>query len=92
MALDRLRRCPDEVADDFWPRKEIRRQNQQSGSSNKQSSKNVLRRRIKTNHNGGRGPEKRRRPLDSTVPHRTANGGVWLRKRGEDATAERGEM
>jgi len=44
VALDRLRRCPDEVADDFWPRKEIRRQNQQSGSSHKQSLKNVLRR------------------------------------------------
>ena len=95
VALDRLRRCPDEVADDFWPRKEIRRQNQQSGSSHKQSSKNVLRRRIKTNRNGGRGPEKRRRPLDSTVPRITANDGVWqgrLRKCDEDATAEQGEM
>jgi len=47
VALDQLRRCPDQVIDDFWPRKETTRQNQQSGSSCKQSPKNILRKRIK---------------------------------------------
>ena len=98
VALDRLRKCPAEVADDFWPKKETRRQNQQPTSSHKQLPQNTLRKRItstRTSSRGGMTWEEQRVPLGRTVSRGKATGGVWrgrLRKRDEDATAKRGEM